>query len=245
MARWRAAYAAPVAGWDFSHLRGRMVVDEAPWSYEGLAREVLDGARSALDMGTGGGEALRSLADALPADTVATEGWGPNLPVASAALATLGIEVVPYDAEFDPAMPFPADRFDIVLSRYEAYDAAEIARVLRPGGRLLTQQADGRTFDDAQALFGGASAHGHITLANLTAELRGAGLTIEREDEWTGTRRFADVESFLRYVAVVPWEVPDDFTVDAHADVLLRLHDSVEKLVFPDRRFIIQARRVT
>jgi SAM-dependent methyltransferase len=240
---WRAAFETPVAGWDFSELGDLYVDEQPPWSYHALAREVLDGATSALDMGTGGGEVLRELADALPWDTLATEGWGPNIPVAADNLAGRGIRVVAYDAESDPAMPFPDRRFDVVLNRHEAYVASEVLRVLRPGGLFLTQQVDGRDFEETQAIFGGSSGYGHITLANLREEAVAAGFVVTSAEEWTGHTRFADVATLVRYFAYVPWEVPTDFSVDRYANQLLELHHSGRELVFTRRRFHLLARR--
>ena len=153
------------------------------------------GAGSALDLGTGGGEVLLELLDALPGDTVATEGWPPNIPVAASSLSAHGIPVVEYDAEADPLLPFPEHRFDVVLDRHEAYVAAEVLRVMRPGGRFLTQQVDGRNFPETQAMFGGQSNYPDITLANLSAEAVAAGFEVLAAEEWQGQSRFADVAS--------------------------------------------------
>jgi SAM-dependent methyltransferase len=240
---WRAEHESPVEGWSFVELEGRMRTEDPPWSYDALARAALAGAASALDMGTGGGEVLASLADALPADTVATEGWPPNLPVARAALAPYRIEVVPYDAEQDAAMPFPDERFDVVLNRHEAYDATQVLRVLRPGGRLVTQQVDGRDLEEVQRLFGGRTAYGHVTLDRFRTDAERAGLVVEAAGEWRGEMRFADVAALVRYVAYVPWEVPEDFTVDRYAEALLRLHHTGRPLAFTQRRFHLVARR--
>jgi SAM-dependent methyltransferase len=240
---WRQAYQAPVTGWDFSELDGRYVDQQPPWVYHDLAHEVLAHAASALDMGTGGGEVLLELVDALPGDTVATEGWAPNIPVATRNLAAHGIPVVAYDAEADPAMPFPDRRFDVVLNRHEAYVASEVHRVLRPGGCFLTQQVDGRDFEETQVIFGGTSEYPHITLANLRAEAEAAGLEVTASEEWQGETRFADVAALVRYFAFVPWEVPEDFDVDRYADELLDLHHSGPDLVFTRRRFYLRAHR--
>jgi SAM-dependent methyltransferase len=238
--KWRAAYAAPTSGWDFTEIDA--VVDgEPPWSYDGLARGVLAGATSALDLGTGGGEVLLTLRDALPVDTVATEGWPPNVPVATAALAPHGIDVVAYDAEADARVPFEDSRFDVVLDRHEAYVASEVFRVLRPGGAFLTQQVDGRDFAESQELFGASTAYPHVTLEHLRAEAVAAGFVVEEEGDWVGTMRFPDVGAFVSYVRVVPWQVPEDFSVDRYADVLLRL--TPEDLVFTQRRFVLVCRR--
>src|SRR5579859_8194497 len=85
--------AAPVAGWGFTWVEDRTSTTHTPWSYEELVAERASGARAMLDMGTGGGEVLSSLA-ARARSTVATEAWEPNVPVARARLAPLGIEVV-------------------------------------------------------------------------------------------------------------------------------------------------------
>ena len=237
---WRERYAEPTSGWDFSAIDA--VVDgEPPWSYDALAREALTGAASALDLGTGGGELLLTLVDALPADTVATEGWPPNLPVATAALSPHGIEVVAYDSETDARMPFVDERFDLVLDRHESYVAAEVFRVLRPGGVFLTQQVDGRDFEESHRLFGGSTAYPHITLYHLRAEAEAAGFVVERAEEWVGAMRFPDVGAFVSYVRIVPWQVPEDFSVDRYADVLLRL--TPDDLVFTQRRFVLVCRR--
>jgi hypothetical protein len=53
---------APFLGWDFSWLRGRSHQAEPSWSYDGRVRQLTGGATSLLDLCTGGGELLASLA---------------------------------------------------------------------------------------------------------------------------------------------------------------------------------------
>lgn len=244
LALWRNRFAEPTKGWNFDAFGDTMTADQPPWSFEDLAREALQSARSVLDLGTGGGEVLLGIADALPDDTVATEGWPPNLPVARDALAPHGIQVVEYDPEGrDPRLPFAEDRFDVVLDRHEAYVASEIARVLRPGGRFVTQQVDGRDFEQSQVLFGGENAYAHVTLDQFRADAETAGLEVVEALDWKGTQRFADVATLVSYLRMVPWEVPDDFTVDAYAEPLLRLHHSGTDLAFTQRRFALVCRR--
>ncbi|MEV0562850.1 hypothetical protein [Dactylosporangium sp. NPDC050588] len=90
------ALAAPVAGWDFTWLRGRSHGGDPSWSYQALARPPIAGASSLLDVDTGG-ELLASLAP-LPPRTVATESWAPNVPVAAATLLFDPSEEVPLRA---------------------------------------------------------------------------------------------------------------------------------------------------
>lgn len=240
---WRARHAEPTWGWDFSSFGDTVEADGPPWSYVDLARAAMVGAGSALDLGTGGGEVLLSLADALPTDTVATEGWPPNLPVATSALAGRSIPVVAYDAEADPRLPFDDARFDVVLARHEAYDAGEVARVLAPGGVFLTQQVDGRDLAEARVLFGAGEDYPRVRLEILRTEAEGAGLVVEEARDWTGTLAFADVATLVSYLRMVPWQVPDDFTVDRYADELLALHRSGRTPTFTQRRVVLQCRR--
>jgi SAM-dependent methyltransferase len=242
VAHWQEIWDEPVSGWDFSRFGDRLSGDVPPWSYVDLAREALLRASSVVDLGTGGGEVLRSLADDLPDDTVATEGWPPNLPVARQALAPYGIEVVAYDAEQDAVMPFPDARFDLVLDRHEAYDAGEVARVLRPGGVFLTQQVDGRDLADLSDLLGGGpTAYPQVTLDRFRAGAEEAGLGLDLAEEWRGELRIADVDTLVGYLAMTPWTV-EGFTVESRADTLLRLHRDGLPPAFTQRRFVLRAR---
>ena len=238
---WRKRFELPVLGWNFADLIGEMTEEDPPWSYPALAREHLRHARHALDMGTGGGELLKTLADALPGDTVATEGWLPNVSLATDALAPLGVQVVVYDAEADTAMPFEDDRFDLILNRHEAYDPTEVCRVLRPDGCFVTQQVDGRNFNESHQLFGGSPKYPGVTLVNFSQRARDLGLVIEHSQEWMGKMAFANVSAMVRYFAMVPWEVPEDFSVDRYAETLLDLHHAKTELVFTQRRFLLIA----
>lgn len=244
---WRAEEAVEVSGWDFSALHGRVHDDEVPWDLTAETRRLLGSASRFLDMGTGGGEHLTTLADALPADTTATEGWAQNLPVARRALAPLGIDVVSYDPEAVPAEPMPFDdgRFDLVLARHEAFDAAEVARVLAPGGVLLTQQVGGDDVAEAHALFGAPFAYPDMLLPAVAASVAAAGLVVEDSASWAGQTRFDDVGALVRYFRMVPWDVPDDFGVDRYAEVLLELHRSGpargEPVVLTPTRFWLRA----
>lgn len=248
---WSAQSQAPVRGWDFAEMADRMQQDEPPWSYPDLARTALVGARSALDMGTGGGELLGSLRDALPVDTLATEGWPPNLPIAAAALEPLGIAVVAYDAESPTAdqrrMPFEDSRFDVVLNRHEAYSSREVARVLQPGGVLLTQQVDGRDAAEAHDWFGGSAQPANITHDVLVGQAVRAGLEIEDSGDWRGEYRFDDICSLVRYLHMVPWQAPSDFAVTRYADRLLELHHAGPAhgapVVMTQRRFWLRAHK--
>ena len=129
--------AAPVEGWDFGWFEGRATEERPPWGYARRMGERMARAEAALDIETGGGEVLATVARP-PALLVATEGWWPNVSGARRRLRPLGARVVAVaDA---PALPFVASSFDLVVSRHPTVVLwGEIARVLRPGGTYLAQ----------------------------------------------------------------------------------------------------------
>ena len=226
LATWRAEETGPPGGWDFSHLAGRLLEDEPPWDFPGRCRRAAAAATAVLDLGTGGGELLAGYADVLPPDTTATEGWPPNVPVAARRLAPLRIPMVFHDGETAGGMPlpFPDGRFDLVLDRHESYDPAEVARVLRPGGRCLTQQVGAGDLPELDAAFGTVDPHPEVRFEPFAAALAGAGLTVTDGAAWRGRHDFADVATLVAYLQLVPWRGPGDFSVARYADTLLGLH---------------------
>lgn len=239
MVRWRALYEGPAEGWDFGEFEGRVFEQTPRWSYRELAKGALRRAGSAVDLGTGGGEFLLGLADVLPDDTHATEGWAANIPVARRALQPRGVSVAVYDVERGDVLPHPDDRFDLVLSRHGAYAANEVAGVLKRGGAFLTQQVDGRNLADLAVVFGAAPAYPTVTLEASRTEAEGAGLVVRRAEEWTGTITFIDVDCLVSYLRFMPWQLPDDFTVDTYARQLMALERSPVPLSFTETRFLL------
>jgi hypothetical protein len=66
VASWIREEGQPFTGWDFSYLDGRMLQEQAPWSYSTLTAERMRHASAVLDMGTGGGERLLALRVQIP-----------------------------------------------------------------------------------------------------------------------------------------------------------------------------------
>jgi SAM-dependent methyltransferase len=246
LAAWRAEEQAPFSGWDFSHIHDRWTEEDPPWSYEGLARDALYGARSAVDLGTGGGERLSTLADVFPRRMFATEAYPPNAEIARTRLRPLGVTVVAYTSAdvVGGALPFADGSLDVVLDRHESYDAREVARVLAPDGRFLTQQVDGRDKPALLAAFGVKPAFPQVALGPFVAAAQAAGLVIERAEEWWGDSVFTDVGALIYYVKATR-TVPD-FTVERYESVLRGLDAQLTAsgaLTFRCGRFVIAARK--
>jgi SAM-dependent methyltransferase len=245
------AATAPVAGWDFEWARasGRIAtVSALPWDFAALAGDALRAATTALDMGTGGGEVLDGFA-VLPARTVATESWPPNVPVAAERLARRGVPVVHSEGATDNAhqgqdetdrLPFKDAAFDLVLNRHEAFAAREVARVLAPGGRFLTQQA-GSAPAQFHALLGlRPPSRTAFDLDLAVSQVVRAGLTVEEARIGREAIRFADVGALAWYLRMIPWAVPG-FDITTHRSALESA--AGRDLLVYQERFLLSCRR--
>ena len=246
LAAWRAEEQHPFSGWDFSHIHDRWTEEHPPWSYEDLARDAMRGARSAVDLGTGGGERLSRLADAFPERMFATEAYPRNFEIARARLAPLGVTVLPYQSAdvVGGTLPFADDSLDAILDRHESYDAREIARVLAPGGRFITQQVDGSDKPDLLAVFGLRPAYPEVALGPFVSAAKAAGLIIEREEEWWGDCVFGDIGALVYYLKSTR-TVPD-FSVARYQSALQDLQHRLRSsgaLTFRCGRFVLAARK--
>ncbi|MDO5063936.1 MAG: GNAT family N-acetyltransferase [Actinomyces bowdenii] len=264
--RWdRAHRAARMVGWDFSALSGRMTMGSPPWDFEAeclealraLAARALEGRQGrrprVLDMGTGGGERLAGLLAQLgdhqrrALEVLATEGWQDNLPVARERLQVLepAVEVLAHDAEGPDPLPVPKASIDLVMNRHEALIPADAARVLRPGGLLITQQVDGTEVPEVHRWFGTEPLFPQVRPGIVAERSRQAGLVVEDCEAWEGPLELADVEALVEYWGYVPWDVPEDFTVPGYATTLARIHreSGGGPVRLTARRFRLRARR--
>lgn len=241
--RWRDALAEQPTGWDFSALDGYRE-DEPPWRWRTLVENLAPMADRVLDLGTGGGEVLASLVDVLPEGTTATVRGDLDPPRARERLEPLGIEVHEHDPErAGSRLPFADAAFGLVLCRHEAFDATDVARMLRPGGTFLTQQVGGDDGHEIRALLGKDDVHPEATLENTVHALTRAGLRVDRSDAFHGRYEFDDVPTLLHYLRRVPWDAPEDLEGDGCRDALERLHARLREgpFVATVSRYLVQA----
>jgi hypothetical protein len=160
-------------GWDFSYLKDRASQDEPPWSYRDVAANLIRAARHPLDVDTGGGEFLASLAP-LPPATKAIESYHPNLSLASSRLAAAGVEVS--EVADGAPWPFSDASFDLILNRHDHLSVGETSRSLRAGGTFFTQQVASGNLADLIAVRG-FSVDSHLAiLEHLDHKLRRDGV---------------------------------------------------------------------
>jgi hypothetical protein len=244
-ALWTAEYNQPFSGWDFSHLINRRVMLEVPdsWDYRQSVIAAVEGARALLDMDTGGGEFLAGLPQR-PPQTVATEGYDPNIAVARSKLGPLGVEVVEvHDAAH---LPFANGRFDLVINRHGAYEPSELRRVLASGGSFVTQQVGSQTNRRLHELLGDTSPAKVWNLDVAVRELQAAGFQVLERHEAFPISRFFDVGAIVYYLKAIPWEIPD-FSVDRYFEQLVDIHARIQSDGYLDvafHQFFLRARSV-
>jgi len=232
----------PFEGWDFSYLRGRWSEEDPPWNYEQLVNQQVRRVDSLLDMGTGGGEFLASLAP-LPATTYATEGWPPNIPVARQRLEPLQVTVLA--VEHDDALPIADEAVDLIINRHESLDAGELNRILKPGGSFITQQVGPRDNIQLNEWITGEMPQIDWTLNNEIQKLRDVGLQIIDAKEAFPETTFYDIGAIVYYLKVISWQI-EGFTVETYRDALYRLHQTLTRdghIRVRSHRYLIIARQ--
>ena len=169
-----------------------------------------------LDVGCGTGFPLLELAQRLgrPAVVHGLDPWGSALARARFKAGVIGVGNITLTRGDGAAMPYPASRFDLIVSNlginnFADPDAviAECRRVLKPRGRLaLTTNIEGhmaelyRMFNEVLADRGAREAQAalqrHVahrgTIASISARLTRAGFRVVHAVERNFPMRFAD-----------------------------------------------------
>ncbi len=204
----------PVQGWDFSWFEGRATEERPPWGYSRLLAQRMATASAALDIQTGGGEVLARIPHPPPV-LVATESWIPNLETARRNLARVGARVVAVDDDAD--LPFPADKFDLVVSRHPVETRwDEVARVLAPDGTFLSQQVGaGSVRELTDAMMGPQEVSQDRSPRFAVADAEAAGLEVIDLRAAELRMEFYDVAAVVVFLRKVIWIVPG-FTVDRY-----------------------------
>lgn len=248
--------AVPTEGWDFSWFDGRATEQRPSWGYAKLLGDRMARAEAVLDIQTGGGEVLASVQTvAAPPLVAATESWPPNVDLARRHLAALHATVV--EADDAAGLPFPADSFDLVVSRHPVvirWD--EVHRVLRPHGTYLAQHVGSGTVRELADFMRGSEPRpeppvpGPLTSFAGTspiaavAQAEAAGLEVVDVRQEALRMEFYDIAAVVHFLRKVIWIVPD-FTVDAYRDKLAELHRHIERFgafVAYSQRFLLEAR---
>ena len=236
---------AHIHGWDFSHIDDRYTEqDDLPWDYRVVIGQYLAPDMKIMDIDTGGGEFLLSLNHPYE-NTAAMENYPPNVELCKAVLLSLGIDFRPGDGK--EKLPFDDGSFDMVINRHGDFNAAEIYRVLKPGGLFITQQVGAENDRELVKLLCGETEmpfpEQHLEVT--ARKFREAGFAILRGEEYFGPIRFFDVGALVWFARIIQWEFPD-FSVDTHLANLLNAQQVLEEKGSIDgsiHRFLLVAQK--
>lgn len=226
---WKAEESiAYIHGWDFSHIDGRYTEqDDLPWDYRETILRYLKRDMRLLDIDTGGGEFLLSLNHPCE-NTAATEGYPPNVELCKQVLLPLGIDFRPGDGK--EKLPFEDGSFDMVINRHGDFNAADIHRILKPGGIFVTQQVGAENDRELVELLCGKRElpFPEQYLQITSQKFRNAGFEILEGQEAFRPIQFFDVGALVWFARIIEWEFPD-FSVDSCLDQLLNAQKILEK----------------
>lgn len=247
IAHWKAEeQIAHIRGWDFSHIHGRYTEeDQLPWDYRSIILESLHPGMKLLDIDTGGGEFLLSLGHPC-ADISATEGYAPNIELCRQTLLPLGIDFRPADGS--GILPFRDEQFDMIIDRHGDFNAAEIFRVLKPGGLFITQQVGAENDRELVELLLDPvppMPFPNQYLSIACDSFRRCGFKIVRAEECFRPIRFFDVGALVWFARIIEWEFPG-FSVESCLDRLIAAQQQLEKKGSLDatiHRFLLSARK--
>ena len=219
---------AHIHGWDFSHLAGRYTEEtDLPWDYQGIILDSLTPDMKLLDVDTGGGEFLLSLHHPY-ANTSAAESYPPNVQLCKETLLPLGIDFHAGDGR--DALPFADASFDRIINRHGDFNVQDIRRMLKDGGRFITEQVGAENDRELVELLLGQTPlpFQEQYLETARRKFCDAGFTILDAQECWRPIKFSDVGALVWFARIIEWEFPG-FSVERCRDRLLRAQELLER----------------
>ncbi len=211
-----------------------------PWNYMERARQLMQAAGVVLDIGTGGGERFGELCASYNGRAVATESWNVNAQIAAQRLRSVGTDVI-YCSSL--VLPLADGTFDLVLNRHEEMEPEEVARALRPGGRVLTQQVWSPHNELVEFIPRRTDWGDHFHGYQGGFMKNGLHIVDAREHE---TRvAYENLGEYVYLLCIASWEVPafDPLGTDLMAllEMEQALTDAAGRLVVHEGHYIIEA----
>lgn len=231
-------------GWDFSQVR--CISEGVKWDFYDQVGKLCQPSDVVLDIGTGGGESLLSIADKA-ASLVGIDLSHAMIETArrnERKVSASNVRFMQMDAE---ALQFPEAFFNLISCRHSPFRASEAARVLAEDGVFLTQQV--RECDKAnlaQAFGRGQSSREDGALKDqYMKELRLAGFRDIQYAEYDAVEyyeRDEDLIFLLKHTPIIPGfgQEESDFRI---LQQFIRDHRTDRGIRTNSARFMIVARK--
>lgn len=196
----------PLNGWDFSKVK--VAAEGVQWEFYNEVTQRCKQPDQLLDIGTGGGETLLSIAHTV-SHVVGIDLSSGMIQTANQHLESsnkTNVRFVQMDAE---KLDFPQNFFNVVSCRHSPFHAKEVAKVLVPEGIFLTQQvSENDKLNMTQAFGRGQHTNLDGTLKNrYIEELKVAGFTDIQSFEYDATEYFETYEDLvflLKHTPIIP-----------------------------------------
>lgn len=231
-------------GWNFSSLK--CTVEGKAWDFYEEAVKLIKKSDVLLDIGTGGGEKLLTIAETallLIGIDISTKRIGDaryNLH----ASGTSNVRFFEMDSE---ELQFPNEFFNVITCRQSPFSAQEVARVLAHDGVFLTQQVSEHDKLNMADVFGrGNAACEDGTLKNkYMNELRDAGFQDIQAFDYDATEYYESHEDLiflLKHTPIVPnfGQNNHDFAL---LDQFIEQYQTSKGIKTNSKRFMIIARK--
>jgi SAM-dependent methyltransferase len=180
------AAVTPRQGWDFSSMN--VLRQPVPWDYRTLVRLYLRPADRVLDVGTGGGETLASLAGSFGSGL----GIDPDPDMVRRASERALPDNLSFRAGSDQ-MEGITGTFDVILNRHAPFDLAAVTPHIKPGGYFITQQVGERNMACVKAALGIPVGQPEVCREDIEA----SGLLVLAFMEYDAEYVVRDIESLV------------------------------------------------
>ncbi|MGZ9585820.1 class I SAM-dependent methyltransferase [Paenibacillus marinisediminis] len=230
-------------GWNFSKVK--CISEGAAWNFQQEVSRRCKKSDILLDIGTGGGEALLSIADA----AMLLVGVDNSAGMVEAAHANVrrssvsNVRILQMDAS---ELVFPERFFNVVSCRHSPFSASEAARVLVDGGVFLTQQVSEHDKLNLVQAFGRRriTVEDGALMKKYMIELHEAGFREIQSYEYDAAEYYETYEDLLfllKHTPIVPdfGSREDDFAV---LDQFIKDHSTNKGIRTNSKRFMIVAR---
>ncbi|WP_100407727.1 class I SAM-dependent methyltransferase [Bacillus solitudinis] len=231
-------------GWDFSKLK--VSLEGALWDFNEEIKKKSKPSDILLDIGTGGGENVLTIASSL-LFLVGIDISTGMIETAQNNLMKSSISNVRFSQMSSDELKFPARFFDVVTCRHAPFSSIEIAKVLKKGGYFLTQQVGERDKINIKKAFnqGQLVEENEALLTRYVRELKETGFSEVEYLEYDANdyyQRPEDLIFLLKHTPTIPnfgeenhdFEILNDFIENNRTEKGIRTNS---------KRFLIIAKK--
>jgi SAM-dependent methyltransferase len=228
-------------GWDFSKIEPN--VEDVTWELTDEVKK-FKGNKVLLDLGTGGGKKLLSLAD----DFKCLIGIDNSEGMITTANKNRNKENVRFILCSFDKVPLPDNSFDVIMARHAPFSVKEVSRLLKQGGIFITQQVGEKDKINIKEIFGRGQNFGEQSgeaVENSLNEFKSNGYEIVKKERYDATEYYKDMGDILFLLENTP--IIPNFDRESDKENLLKFEQefkSEKGVKTNSERFLLIVRKV-